>query len=95
MNGLDYIKQERDKQISKHGYSPEHDSMYTHNELLFGALAYLNAAIYGPGSGYNDWPFPVEYFKPGTDIVECLSKVGAFAAAEIDRIKLKGIENDE
>ena len=87
-SGIELIFEERIKQIRKHGYTPEHDSGYKHNELLFAALAYLNTAIYGKNVGSEDWPFPKEFFKPDTDIVENLSKVGAFIAAEIDRIQL-------
>ena len=95
MNGIEYIQQEREKQITKHGYTPEHDLMYENNQLMLGALSYLNTAIFGPGPGGEDWPFPMEYFKPGTDIVENLSKAGAFIAAEIDRLKLKEQKDDK
>lgn len=93
MNGVEHIQKEREKQITKHGYTPEHDSGYKSNQLLFGALAYLNAAIYGRGVGEEDWPFDMKYFKGGTNFVEDLSKAGAFIAAEIDR--LNHVKNDE
>jgi len=87
-SGIELISEERIKQIKKHGYTPEHDLMYKKKELMFGALSYLMTAIYNRAIGDNYWPFPKEFFKPGTDIVENLSKAGAFIAAEIDRIQL-------
>lgn len=96
MNGIELIQKEREKQITVHGYTPEHDTMYENKELMFGALSYLNTAIYNSLIGDEDWPFAKEYFKPGTDIVENLSKAGAFIAAEIDRIQLlREKENDK
>lgn len=94
MNGIEHIQQEREKQITKHGYTPEHDSEYKNKELMLGALSYLNTAIYGPGPGSEDWPFSMEYFKPGTNVLETLSKAGAFIAAEIDRINYVEKKND-
>jgi len=93
MDGIEIIKEAREKQINKYGYTPEHDRMYQSNQLLFGALAYLNAALFGKSVGEEDWPFDTKYFKGGTNFVEDLSKAGAFIAAEIDRIKLQ--ENDK
>ena len=95
MNGIELIQQEREKQITKHGYTPEHDSGYKHNELLVAALAYINAAIYGEHAGSEVWPFAVEYFHGGTNFVEDLTKAGAFIAAELDRLQLINEENDK
>lgn len=94
-NGSQHIAEEREKQIKKYGYTPEHDSGYKHSELLFAALAYLNAAIYGRNVGSEDWPFEMKYFNGGEDFVKDLSKAGAFIAAEIDRLNLDNTPNDE
>lgn len=91
--GIELIAKEREKQINKHGYTPEHDSHYDGPKLLLAALSYLNTALYGENVGISDWPFGRDYFKPGTEIVETLSKVGAFVAAEIDRLKY--VNNDK
>lgn len=90
-SGVELIQIERQKQIDKYGYTPEHDSMYS-DQLKFAALSYLNTAIYGKNVGEEDWPFEKEFFKPGTEIA-CLSKAGALIAAEIDRLTRK--ENDQ
>ena len=55
-------------------------------ELLFGALSYLNAAIYGESIGNEDWPFEQIYWHY-EGYVESLKKAGAFIAAELDRLQ--------
>ncbi len=86
--GIEQITEERVKQITKYGYTGYHDVGYKNKELLFGALAYLNTAIYGSGPGKEDWPFPEEYYKD-EGYVESLKKAGAFIAAELDRLNIK------
>lgn len=82
-SGVGRITRERRKQIMEHGYTPEHDSGYKNNELLFCALAYLNAAIYGDSVGSEDWPFPAKTWKyDGKEA--SLEKAGAFIAAYLD-----------
>ena len=82
-SGTSRITRERHKQIVDHGYTPEHDSGYKNNELLFGAMAYLSAAIYGDFVGMEDWPFPAETWKYD-DKETSLEKAGAFIAAYLD-----------
>ena len=83
-DALELIAMERHEQIYAHGYTPETDAGYKNKELLFGALAYLNAAIYNNNIGGEDWPFRKETFKPG-DAQTNLVKAAAMIAAEIDR----------
>ena len=90
-SGVELIQIERQKQIEKYGYTPEHDGMYKGSQLKFAALSYLNTAIFGKNVGEEDWPFEMSFFKPGTEIA-CLSKAGALIAAEIDRLTQE--END-
>ena len=84
MKGIELIEKERNKQIEKYGYTPEHDSAYKNKELMFGALAYLTAALYGSFVGVEEWPWDVEYFH-STSPNEDLAKAGAFIAAELER----------
>ena len=56
-------------------------------ELLFGALSYRNAAIYGESVGNEDWPFEQIYWHY-EGYVESLKKAGAFIAAELDRLQV-------
>lgn len=86
MTGIEKISQERDKQIAK-GYTPGHDAAYTGKELVYSALAYINAALYGESVGDKDWPFEKEYYKY-EGYVESLKKAGAFIAAELDRLNV-------
>ncbi len=83
--GLELITEERVKQISKYGYTGYHDTYYKDKELLRAALAYLNEAINSDGE--KDWPFDKQYWK-SEDYVSNLKKVGAFVAAELDRLQL-------
>ena len=85
--GIEQINEERTKQIDKYGYSPSHDSNYKNKELLFAALAYINTAIYGSGSGSEDWPFEIKFFHDD-GYVENLKKAGALIAAELDRLNI-------
>lgn len=87
--GIQQISEEREKQISKYHYSPEKDLRWKNNELLFGALAYLNSVLYGHSVGEEDWAMDRAFWKPENDI-ENLKKAGAFIAAEIDRRQLAG-----
>lgn len=85
MKGIDLIRQEREKQISKHNYDRKHDLSHKNKELLYGALAYLKSAMYGNAVGKEDWPFENQYWHP-EGYIDCLKKAGAFIAAELDRL---------
>ena len=81
--GLEQIAEEQLKQINKYG------SISTNlkdNKLLFGALSYLNAAIYGESVGNEDWPFEQIYWHY-EGYAESLKKAGALIAAELDRLQ--------
>ena len=78
--GIEQIAEEQLKQINKYG------SISTNlkdKKLLFGALSYLNAAIYGESVGNEDWPFKQIYWHY-EGYVESLKKAGALIAAELD-----------
>lgn len=81
--GLEQIAEEQLKQINKYG------SISTNlkdKKLLFGALSYLNAAIYGESVGNEDWPFEQIYWHY-EGYAESLKKAGALIAAELDRLQ--------
>ena len=82
--GIEQIAEEQLKQISK--YSNINTNL-NNNKLLFGALSYLNAAIYGESVGNEDWPFEQIYWHY-EGYVESLKKAGAFIAAELDRLQV-------
>ena len=96
MKGIELIEKERNKQIEKYGYTPEHDSAYKNKELMFGALAYLTSALYGSFVGVEEWPWGVEYFHSTVSDAD-LAKAWAFIAAELDRrhyIATKDLEDE-
>ena len=81
--GLEQIAEEQLKQINKYG------SISTNlkdKKLLFGALSYLNAAIYGESVGNEDWPFEQIYWHY-EGYAESLKKAGALIAVELDRLQ--------
>ena len=82
--GIEQIAEEQLKQINKY------DSISTNlkdKKLLFGALSYLNAAIYGESVGNEDWPFEQIYWHY-EGYAESLKKAGALIAAELDRLQV-------
>lgn len=81
--GIEQIAEEQLKQISKYGNI---NTNLNNKNLLFGALSYLNAAIYGESVGNEDWPFEQIYWHY-EGYAESLKKAGAFIAAELDRLQ--------
>ena len=81
---IELVKEEREKQIHKHGYTTARDRHHPNKAVLYGALAYLNSVIYSPNIGIEDWPFEEESFKPEGDIKN-LVKAAAMIIAEIDK----------
>lgn len=82
-NGVLAIAKERVEQLEKHGFDPNHDDQWDGGELEQAAAALLN-------EDYLQWPksWPQQDFlrmsEKGTR--ERLAVIGAFLAAEIDRI---------
>jgi len=87
MNGAEQIAEERQRQIEKEGYAPEHDDEHQGFELAKAAECYLNAAM-GENLGILDlyWPFS-DGWKRSEDPIRNLVKAGALIAAEIDRLE--------
>lgn len=89
MNGIDLIKQERERQIEKEGWTAEHDDEHTNGELIGAAVWYAlfrHPQDYKRGYGYLFWPWQKVWQKP-TNPVRDLAKAGALIAAEIDRLQ--------
>ena len=82
--GIEQIAEEQLKQISKYGNI---NTNLNNKKLLFSALSYLNAAIYGESVGNEDWPFEQIYWHY-EGYAESLKKAGAFIAAELDRLQI-------
>ena len=92
VEGARLIAAERQRQVEKEGWTPEHDDMHDECELSEAAKCYIIAAkkmarerpraLDMPAS----WPWAWHWFKPSYDPVRNLVKAGALIAAEIDRL---------
>lgn len=97
--GIELIAEERQRQISVEGFSPEDDNNYTTDELAVAAACYALPAelrIHKDLGSATDrsfvpmptaWPWGREWWKPSPENrIRELQKAGALIAAEIDRI---------
>jgi len=99
MTGLELIAKERERQISKEGYTPEHDDEHDLGELALAAALY--ALPYDAKQGDEPLITQEDFIglhialetgcnfivKPEPDKIKRLAKAGAMLAAEIDRVK--------
>ena len=84
--GAAAISAERERQVSKEGWSVEHDDEHSDSEMALAAFCYLYAGIYDPGDFVRRyWPWDWSWWKPA-DNRRNLIKAGALIAAEIDRL---------
>lgn len=94
--GTELIAAERERQVSKEGWTPEHDDKeHPYGELIEAAICYCEWADKqtkgdDPERAYGRmpewWPWEPEDWKP-RDAVRNLVKAGALIAAEIDRLQ--------
>lgn len=61
-NFLELVREERQKQINKHGYTPEHDDDHVDGEIADAAACYANT-INSNDELIPFWPWEHEYFK--------------------------------
>ena len=92
--GIELIAEERQRQIEKEGWTPEHDAQHDTGDLALAAAAYASAELYRrtTSEGYDNtphiWPFERKWWKPTpNDRIRELQKAGALIAAEIDRLQ--------
>lgn len=91
---IEFIKNERLRQIKEEGYSWMHDDQWTANQLCDAAIVYATPAPLRCEI-MHQWPWDEKYFKPDTTNtydgrIRELTKAGALICAEIDRlIRLK------
>ena len=89
--GAALIAQERVRQISVEGYTPEHDALHADNKALaWGAFCYLERAAQDKlpqddPSVAHLWPFDRKDWKPKPSRIRNLTVAGALIAADIDR----------
>lgn len=88
MSGVELITQERERQISQEGWTPEHDDQHTNGELRDAGIAYAIACDFRVAdSARCYWPWENAWWKPSEDHIRNLVKAGALIAAEIDRLQ--------
>lgn len=91
-DGARAVADERRRQMTKLGWTPEEDDKWTSGQLASAAIAYLLCVPVGRAAAFDDpkkyWPWGYT-FKPETDLRN-LEKAGALIAAEIDRRKRAG-----
>lgn len=96
--GIELIAEERARQISVEGWTPEHDDKHDSGELAAAASCYARAgqfaSVWRPvgavlclDNAADFWPWSLDWWKPSTDPVRNLVKAGALIAAEIDRLQ--------
>lgn len=89
-DGISLIAAERQRQIAKHGYTPQHDDEHNKGELLAAAahlLADHSHNIDVQSCSWTDNEWIQELFHKHTGTIEGYAKAGALIAAEIDRLQ--------
>jgi hypothetical protein len=91
--GAELITEERQRQISQEGWTPEHDDGHDGSEMLRAAVCYVNCAslqsthCIQPEGVPGLWPWESSQWNPSPDPVRNLVIAGALIAAEIDRLQ--------
>jgi hypothetical protein len=84
--GIELIAAERERQVSKECWTPDHDDTHDCFELSYSAVAYVVATFDDSGAYESFWPFGSCEIKL-SDPIRNLVKAGALIAAEIDRLQ--------
>lgn len=89
--GIDLIRQERNSQIYRHGYTKSSDKEYVNQELRKAARYCLSLVGHGPGfTSKHSWPAGWSTYHMNTirikDDIGKLKVAGAFYMAENDRL---------
>ena len=99
ISGVELIADERIRQQTEEGWTPEHDDEHRLGELSMAGSAYADVAsamVRGASPeefpaemmlSEGDWPWDEEWWKPSPDPIRNLVKAGALIAAEIDRLQ--------
>jgi hypothetical protein len=89
--GIELIAEERQRQITVEGRTPEHDDTLVKGQLANAATAYANVSQRGLVIDWRLWPWEYDLWKPSKDSIPNLVKAGALIAAEIDRLQRKNL----
>lgn len=92
-SGIELIAEERTRQISEEGWTPEHDDTHSGGAMAAAASCYAWPQ-WGPQewedpTGFSpvNWPWEHKWWKPSGSRIRDLVKSGALIAAEIDRLQ--------
>jgi len=88
--GTELIAIERERQMSKEGWTAEHDDRHTKSELARVAAIYALPVEYRKLRYVEMWPvsWSWDWWKPTPrNRIKELTKAGALIAAEIDRLQ--------
>lgn len=86
--GADLIAAERQRQMVKEGWTPEHDAEHMSGELAWAAVCYAAPKSVYVDGGAEPWPWAKEWDKRDKhDRQRRLVIAGALIAAEIDRLQ--------
>ena len=89
-SGSELIAEERQRQIEKEGWTPEHDDEWKNGEMAMAAMAYTYSRfIPSKDVLVLYWPWDKKSWKP-KDAIRDLVRAGALIAAEIDRLQRRG-----
>lgn len=100
--GIELIAEERQRQISVEGWTPEHDDEHNESELSLAAWAYIEYTVHEVNHDLTldedgppcPWPWAAKWWKP-RDPISNLTRAGALIAAEIDRLQRASGESSE
>jgi hypothetical protein len=93
--GYQLIREERERQIEKEGWTVEHDDEHVNGQMIMAATLYAIEANAQVDDIVRDphqepvpylWPWDNSWWKPSKDPIRNLEKAGALIAAEIDRL---------
>lgn len=84
-SGIERIREERQRQISQKGWTPQHDDHHTNGELRIAAQCYAMRGITAASEVPSGWPWHKEWWKPSDDEIRNLTKAGALFLAESER----------
>lgn len=99
--GVKAISKERERQVKKEGWTPDHDARYRVGTLSDAAACYAIAAgeiaLHGRCNPPNPslWPWSIKWWKPSEDPARNLEKAGALIAAEIDNSISKSVKTPD
>lgn len=85
------IAKERVRQVTKEGWSEQHDDRYTNGELSRAAGSYVLHKYVEGAPPPMSWPWPDEWWKPSKDSkYKDLIKAAALIVAELERMRREG-----